>query len=43
MEDLAWRQQPVNQRLTHALVQGITDFIEADTEEARQQPNGHWM
>ncbi len=37
VEELAWRQQPVNQRLTHALVQGITDFIEADTEEARRQ------
>ncbi|MDE2090767.1 MAG: methionine synthase [Gammaproteobacteria bacterium] len=37
VEDLVWRQQPVNARLTHALVQGITDFIEADTEEARRQ------
>jgi len=37
VEDLAWRQQPVNARLTHALVQGITEHIEADTEEARQQ------
>ena len=35
--DLAWREWPVNQRLSHALVHGITDFIEADTEEARQQ------
>jgi 5-methyltetrahydrofolate--homocysteine methyltransferase len=33
--DLAWRDQPVNKRLSHALVHGITDFIEADTEEAR--------
>ncbi|MBS0408889.1 MAG: methionine synthase [Proteobacteria bacterium] len=32
---LAWREGPVNARLTHALVNGITDFIEADTEEAR--------
>ena len=30
---LAWRAQPVEQRLAHALVHGITDFIEADTEE----------
>ncbi|HYG27362.1 MAG TPA: methionine synthase [Caulobacteraceae bacterium] len=34
--DLAWRQQPVAERLAHALVNGITEFIEADTEEARQ-------
>ncbi|MDR3513206.1 MAG: methionine synthase [Caulobacteraceae bacterium] len=33
--DLAWRSAPVAQRLTHALVHGITEFIEADTEEAR--------
>jgi 5-methyltetrahydrofolate--homocysteine methyltransferase len=33
--DLAWRGWPVEQRLSHALVHGITDFIEADTEEAR--------
>jgi len=31
---LAWRAEPVEQRLAHALVQGITDFIVADTEEA---------
>jgi 5-methyltetrahydrofolate--homocysteine methyltransferase len=35
--DLAWRDAPVAGRLEHALVHGITDFIEADTEEARQQ------
>jgi 5-methyltetrahydrofolate--homocysteine methyltransferase len=35
--DLAWREAPVEQRLSHALVNGIVDFIEADTEEARQQ------
>ncbi len=34
--DLAWRQQPVGKRIAHALVNGITEFIEADTEEARQ-------
>ena len=34
-EDLAWRDLPVNKRLEHALVKGITDFIEDDTEEAR--------
>ena len=33
--DLAWRDQPVAKRIEHALVHGITDFIEADTEEAR--------
>src|SRR6266699_1703133 len=35
--DLAWRDLPVAQRLTHALVHGVADHIEADTEEARQQ------
>jgi 5-methyltetrahydrofolate--homocysteine methyltransferase len=34
--DLAWREWPVGKRLSHALVHGITDFITADTEEARQ-------
>ncbi len=33
--DLAWRQTSVAERLTHALVHGITDYIEVDTEEAR--------
>jgi len=33
--DLTWRQQPVEARLSHALVHGISEFIEADTEEAR--------
>jgi len=35
--DLAWREWPVEKRLEHALVSGITDFIEIDTEEARQR------
>src|SRR5205823_3863043 len=35
--DLSWRDAPVEERLAHALVHGIVDFIEADTEEARQQ------
>ncbi len=35
--DDAWRNEPVQERLTHALVKGITDYIEEDTEEARQQ------
>ncbi|EJI86542.1 B12-dependent methionine synthase [Alishewanella aestuarii B11] len=35
--DDAWRSLPVNKRLEHALVKGITDFIEQDTEDARQQ------
>jgi 5-methyltetrahydrofolate--homocysteine methyltransferase len=34
-QDLAWRDKPVRERLAHALVKGITDFIVADTEEAR--------
>jgi len=35
VEDLTWRQDPVAQRLSHALVKGITDYIIEDTEEAR--------
>ena len=35
--DLAWREAPVEKRLEHALVHGIVDFIEEDTEEARQR------
>jgi 5-methyltetrahydrofolate--homocysteine methyltransferase len=35
--DLSWREAPVADRLSHALVHGIVDFIEADTEEARGQ------
>lgn len=36
-EDLEWRKRTVNERLTHALVKGVTTFIVEDTEEARQQ------
>ena len=35
MEDLSWRKQSVEGRLSHALVKGIVSFIEEDTEEAR--------
>jgi 5-methyltetrahydrofolate--homocysteine methyltransferase len=35
--DLQWREAPVGKRLEYALVHGIVDFVEADTEEARQQ------
>jgi 5-methyltetrahydrofolate--homocysteine methyltransferase len=35
--DLAWRNQPVNERLSHALVKGIVDFIDEDVEECRHQ------
>jgi len=35
--DQEWRSWPVNKRMGHALVKGITEYIEADTEEARQQ------
>ncbi len=38
-KDLQWRQLPVVERLSHALVKGITEFIEEDTEEARLQAN----
>ena len=34
--DLSWREWPVEKRLSHALVHGITDFIETDVEEARR-------
>jgi 5-methyltetrahydrofolate--homocysteine methyltransferase len=34
--DNAWREWPVEKRLAHALVHGVTDFIEEDVEEARQ-------
>ena len=36
-KDLSWREFPVEKRLEHALVNGITEFIDADTEEARLQ------
>jgi len=36
-EEAQWRQLPVEERLTHALIKGIADFIEADTEEARHR------
>jgi 5-methyltetrahydrofolate--homocysteine methyltransferase len=35
--DLSWREASVQDRLSHALVHGIVEFIEDDTEEARQQ------
>ncbi|HET8553125.1 MAG TPA: methionine synthase, partial [Gammaproteobacteria bacterium] len=35
--DLSWREGPVSERMTHALVHGITEYVEADTEEARLQ------
>ena len=35
-EDLAWREGTVSERLSHALVHGIADHVEADAEEARQ-------
>jgi 5-methyltetrahydrofolate--homocysteine methyltransferase len=39
LEREAWRHAPVEERLSHALVKGIVDFIEVDTEEARQKAN----
>ena len=35
--NLEWRSWPVNERLAHSLVKGLTDFIEEDTEAARQE------
>ena len=37
VRDEAWRNEPVEERLKHALVKGIVDYIDADTEEARQK------
>lgn len=37
VEDLEWRNYPLQERITHALVKGIDRFIEEDVEEARQQ------
>lgn len=36
-KDEAWRGEPVEKRLAHALINGITDYIDGDTEEARQK------
>lgn len=36
VDEAAWRKLPVNERLSHSLVKGITDFIETDVELARQ-------
>ena len=36
-KELEWRKKPVEERLSHALVNGITDFIDIDVEEARQK------
>lgn len=35
--DNAWRDQPVSKRLEHALIKGLTEYIDPDVEEARQQ------
>src|ERR1700712_32424 len=37
IKDEKWRDEPVEKRLSHSLVNGITDYIDADTEEARQK------
>jgi 5-methyltetrahydrofolate--homocysteine methyltransferase len=37
VQDLSWREDPVGERLTHALVHGINEYIIDDTEEARQE------
>jgi 5-methyltetrahydrofolate--homocysteine methyltransferase len=37
VKDEAWRNEPVEKRLAHSLVNGITDYVEQDTEEARQK------
>ncbi len=35
VEDLSWREAPVEERLSHALVKGMADYVEVDVEEAR--------
>jgi len=35
--DLSWRENPVEERLKHALIKGIVDFVDADTEEALEK------
>ncbi|WP_172123340.1 MULTISPECIES: methionine synthase [unclassified Devosia] len=35
-KDLSWRDKPVEERIAHALVNGITEYIDADTDEARR-------
>src|SRR6195256_6474194 len=37
VKDEAWRAEPVEERLKHALVKGIVDYIDIDTEEARKK------
>ena len=37
VQDESWRNEPVRERLKHALVKGITDYIDQDVEEIRQQ------
>lgn len=38
-QDAQWRQEPVGKRLTYAMVKGVTEFIDADVEEARLAAN----
>jgi len=37
VRNLEWRNKPAKERLIHALVEGIADYVEADTEEARKE------
>jgi 5-methyltetrahydrofolate--homocysteine methyltransferase len=37
VKDEKWRNEPVEKRMAHALINGITDYIDLDTEEARQK------
>jgi 5-methyltetrahydrofolate--homocysteine methyltransferase len=39
VQDLSWRNENVYERLKHSLIKGITEYIEEDTEEVRQQLN----
>jgi len=42
-QDLEWRSWPVSKRLEHALVKGITDYIDEDTEQADWKPKDRCM
>ena len=37
VEEKTWREQPVDERLAHAVIKGIVDYIDEDVEEARQK------
>lgn len=42
-QDLSWRESPVDERISHSLIKGITEYIEEDVEESRQRLNSPIM